>query len=325
MSHVGNLDGTCRIPIKPDGEGYVGRECPGCKGYFKVTLGTGLPGTSQCYCAYCGFSGEQSDFFTREQLEYVKSYVMRQVTEAVIKDLKGLEFEHSPSGPFGIGISLKVSGKPHPIRCYREKRLETEVVCEKCSLRYAVYGEFAFCPDCGVHNSLQILCKNLELTEKELSLSANLGDDELRAYLVHDALENVVSAFDGYGREACRVHAAREGVPGKLENMSFQDLAGARKRVQKVFGLDLAAGLEPREWDIACRNFQKRHLLAHKMGVVDDAYLKATNDPEAVKGRRVTVTREAVTTFAASVRKLGTHLSEQLQRFSNPPAAGRNP
>ena len=32
---------------------------------------------------------------------------------------------------------------PHPIRQYREKRLETEVVCDRCTLHYAIYGVFA--------------------------------------------------------------------------------------------------------------------------------------------------------------------------------------
>ena len=96
-----------------------------------------------------------------------------------MKDLKSLEFEHKPSGPFGIGISLKLEpSAPHPIRYYREKKLETEVICDACTLRYAIYGVFGWCPDCGVHNSLQILIKNLELANKELAL-AEAVDKEL--------------------------------------------------------------------------------------------------------------------------------------------------
>jgi len=65
-----------------------------------------------------------------------------------------------------------------------------------------MYGVLGWCPDCGAHNSLQILSKNLELSRKELSLAETL-DTEMAEHLVGDALENVVSAFDGFGRELC--------------------------------------------------------------------------------------------------------------------------
>jgi hypothetical protein len=33
---------------------------------------------------------------------------MRRVTDTLTKDLKSLEFEHTPKGPLGIGISMKL-------------------------------------------------------------------------------------------------------------------------------------------------------------------------------------------------------------------------
>jgi hypothetical protein len=57
-----------------------------------------------------------------------------------------------------------------PIRYYREMQLETEVVCDRCTLKSAIYGVFGWCPDCGVHNSRQILTANLEFARKELTL-----------------------------------------------------------------------------------------------------------------------------------------------------------
>ena len=62
-------------------------------------------------------------------------------------------------------------GLQPPIRYYRESQLETEVVCANCTLRYSVYGVFAFCPDCGQHNSLQILGKSLEMVGKILEMT----------------------------------------------------------------------------------------------------------------------------------------------------------
>lgn len=289
------------VAIKSDEDGYVGRECPvgSCLGYFKITFGTGLKGPAPCHCPYCGHTGDQNTFWTREQVEYAHSVAMRQVTDALHRDLKSLEFDHKPQGGFGFGISLKVTaGQPHPIRYYREKKLETHIVCENCTLRYAIYGVFGWCPDCGVHNSRQILTKNLELAQKELAL-ADAAEGELAEHLIGDALENAVSAFDGFSRAI----SAQIG-----HEIRFQSLPGARRNVQDVFGFDFSDVVDAKEWDFICRMFQKRHLLSHKMGVIDDEYVQKANDPTAMAGRKVTIGQDEVQVSLALVQRMGERL-----------------
>ena len=305
MNQLRNLGNQFNIPIRPDKGGYVGRECPikECLGYFKITLGTGIKGPAPCFCPYCGHSGASNTFFTQDQIEYAKSVVLRKVTDAFHADLKSLEFEQKPQGAFGIGISMKVhASAPRPIRYYREKQLETEVLCDNCTLRYAIYGVFAWCPDCGVHNSLQILTKNLDLAKKELAL-AEATEKELAVHLVGDALENVVSAFDGFGREICLQKAA---------DIHFQNLIGARRRVREALGIDFADVLTPIDWEFACRVFQKRHLLAHKLGVIDAEYVQKANDPTAVAGRKISVSSDEVILAISIIEAMGRRLFETI-------------
>jgi hypothetical protein len=301
------------ISIPKDEEGYLGRECPNeaCRGYFKIVDGTGLPGQVPCHCPYCGHAGKHDTFFTQEQIAYVESYALNKLSKALIQDLKDMEFTHKPRGPFGIGFSLRVSGRPIPIRECRDKTLETHVVCDHCTLKYAIYGVFAYCPDCGVHNSLQILNKNLELYGKLLDL-AKQADLGMAEHLTGNALEDAVSAFDGFGRETCRVRAAKATDPAKAEGMSFQNLDGARKRVQDLFAVDLSAAVTADEWDFASGCFQKRHLLSHTMGVVDDDYLKKAKDPSAVLGRKVSITPDEVTKLLSLLKKMGEYLLTNL-------------
>jgi hypothetical protein len=299
-SNLDRLGSQFSIPIAADDEGYLGRECPiqDCLGYFTITPGTGIKGPAPCYCPYCGHKGESNTFFTQEQIEYAKSVVLRKVTDALHRDLKSLEFDHKPRG-FGIGLSLKVKAStPLPIRYYREKELETAITCDSCTLRYAIYGVFGWCPDCGIHNSLQILLKNLELARKELALAAR-ADAELANHLISDALENAVSAFDGFGRELCRRKSA---------DIRFQSLTSARRKVQDAFGFDFADTLRVDEWDTARRAFQKRHLLAHKMGVIDEDYLQKANDTGAILGRRIALSRAEVETSIRIVESMGRRL-----------------
>jgi hypothetical protein len=315
--HVKRLGNQMTVSFSPDEDGFVGRECPApeCLGYFKIQVGTGLKGENlPCNCPYCGFSAEQSQFFTQEQIEYAKSVVFRKISEAVMNDSKDTfrSVEIKSSGIFGIGLKFTVEGKLHPIKYYREKQLETEVICEHCTLRYTIYGVFAFCPDCREHNSLQILEKNLDLCLKQVELAQQSNDPALAAQLVPNALEDAVSAFDGFGREVCRVHAGSIVHSGKAK-LSFQNLPGARDSIRTCWGFDFSANVTPDEWLFACRCFQKRHLLAHKMGIVDEAYLRNASDTTASVGRKIAIAPDEVKSLAAILRKLGTSLSNEMR------------
>jgi len=311
MNHLRRLGSRLRIPIPRDAEGYIGRECPNpdCEGYFKIVSGTGLRGDIPCHCAYCGHTAGQSEFHTQDQIEYAKSVVIRQVTDAVVKDLNSLVCNIKPRGPFGIGLTMKVkAGPPRPIHWYREKQLETHVECRNCTLKYAVYGVFAFCPDCGQHNSVQILEKNLELVNKMLDIAAE-RDAEVAAKLIENALEDCVSAFDGFGRELCRVYAAKSADACKAEKVSFQNLEGATRNVRDLFGVDLHASLTAQEWKAAVIGFQKRHLFAHRMGVVDEEYVQRTGDTSAVVGHKTRIAADEVRDLVRVLGKLAGFLS----------------
>lgn len=314
-SNLERLGSSIRVPLTTDGKGYLGRECPSCESYFKITLGTGITESDPpCHCPYCGHCAGQDQFYTQAQIEYARSVAMNQITGAVIKDLKSLEFSSTPRGAFGIGISLKVEGRPTPIRPYLELQLEEEVTCDNCTLRYTVYGRFAFCPDCGRHNSRQILDKNLSLVEKTLNHAGGQIESELANQLIAAALQDVVSAFDGFGRETCRVHADKATDPAKAASVSFQNLNRAQRRVQDLFSIDLTAAIDSQEWNFVCQCFQKRHLLAHRMGVVDEAYVQAVNDPEAVVGRKIRIGADEVKRLLEQISMLGSFLTSELDK-----------
>ena len=317
MDHVSRLGNRISVRIPADGNRFTGRECPrpDCEGYFKIELGTGLKGDGlPCHCPYCGHVAGHDQFWTKEQFQYAKSVAMRKITDAIHKDLKELEFDHKPEGAFGIGFSMKFeAGRQPPIHYYREKQLETEVVCTSCTLRYSVYGVFAFCPDCGQHNSIQILDKSLEVIGKMLEM-ATTAETVLAERLIENALEDCVSTFDGFGRELCRVHANKARTPAKAEKMNFQNLEHARKGFLDLFRIDLFATVEPEEWRAAVVAFQKRHLIAHRLGVVDHDYVNKTGDTHAVVGRKTVIDADEVKRLAKTINRLAPRMVARLEK-----------
>ena len=195
------------------------------------------------------------------------------------------------------------AGRQPPIHYYREKQLETEVVCTSCTLRYSVYGVFAFCPDCGQHNSIQILDKSLEVIGKILEM-ATRAEKVLAERLIENALEDCVSTFDGFGRELCRIHAYKARTPAKAEKMNFQNLEGARNGFLDLFGVDVSTAVEPADWRAAVMAFQKRHVIAHKLGVIDQDYVTKSGHTRAVVGRKIVVDDGEVKELVRIIKKL---------------------
>jgi hypothetical protein len=171
---------------------------------------------------------------------------------------------------------------------------------------------FGFCPDCAVHNSLQILHKNLELVDKLLAV-AETQEAPVAQHLIENALEDCVSAFDGFGRETCRVFAPKAVKPEKAAEIRFQNIAAARDRVREQFRIDFAATTAPADWKHILRAFQKRHLLAHKMGVVDEDYLSATGESSSLIGRKVSITCNETRELAGHLKALGGDLFHLLE------------
>ena len=247
-----------------------------------------------------------NEFWTKEQIEYAKSVAFRRLSDAFVRDLKQLEFDHKPRGEFGIGISMKLKpGTPPPIRYYREQAMETHITCAECTLEYAVYGVFAFCPDCGIHNSLQVLQKNIALVRKQLALADSQADNEFRRHLTEDALENCVSAFDGFARERARAFSSHCSAPQAAESLRFQNLRRSGARLKAVFGVDLQNLTPVADWEFAHVCFMKRHVLAHAAGVIDQDYLDETKGGPELLGRRVAVIAADVDRFATIVEEMG--------------------
>ncbi len=301
-----------KIELQTNGEGFTGRECPAsdCEKYFKIQFGTGLPGEFPCTCPYCGHRGSHNNFMTKDQNKYIKSVALRHVGGMIHKELKKLE--RRPKQNQLISIGIKVRGYRTPLHYYNEKELEQIVVCDNCTLRYTIYGTFGFCPDCSEHNSHQILNANLELAEKLLNLAEDT-ETEVATKLIENTLEDAVSTFDGFGREICSVYAEKASDSTKAKRISFQNLERAAAQVSELFSINIRDALTDQEWAFVLKCFQKRHVLAHKMGVIDGDYVRKTGISPSLVGRKVNIYTQDAKNLCAQLRVIGKNLSNGLR------------
>lgn len=300
------------IPIHPGEDGYLGRECPNpdCKKYFKILPSGELEG--DCYCPYCGYKGDIRTFPTIDQLKYAASHVIREAADNLMKELKKLEFDSKSSGSSGFSFSMRVEpGAPYPLHVYSEKDLETHITCGNCTLKYAVYGVFAYCPDCGEPNTLQIFYENIKLIHKAIENSKS-ADPKLAQNMIENAFEDCVSTFDGFGRELCNIHRAKSKFPDRIHKINFQSLDSAKENFKIHFNIDLDQGIRSEEWSIANISFQKRHVLAHKLGIIDEEYIRRSGDTKAILGRKVSITSDDTLILIPIIEKLAGYMVESL-------------
>ncbi|PKO03587.1 MAG: hypothetical protein CVU43_01690 [Chloroflexi bacterium HGW-Chloroflexi-5] len=305
------------ISLPTDERGFIGRQCPNpkCHSYFKIKPGTGIIGKEiPVHCPYCGHIGDSSDFVTPDQLEYAKSIAVREFQKSLGNMVSnwGRDLERSTRGGF-IQFKVEYKENPQPIQYYREKKLETLTTCSSCTLEYSVFGLFSFCPDCGIHNSIQIFNQNLELAKKMVSLAKELVDADLSIRLIEESLQSVISALDGFGRVICNAAKNKAKLPEKIEGISFQNIQKAKTEIITQFGFDISSSINDEEWKFVNTCFQKRHLLAHSFGIVDQKFVDKTNDTSIKIGKRIFVSEEEVINLITFVKLIGAGMSERIR------------
>ena len=196
------------IPLSPDDDGMIGRECPNenCQPrYFKVSS----PGR-ELICPYCGEVASIQRFHTKEQIEWVKSLIARDVQLSIQDALKSsIKPLHSKSGFLSMSVEFK-SGYIPNVRPYTEEKLKRIVQCDKCKGNYAVYGVSYNCPFCGHGNLLLHVKRSVEIIRSQLEaeqLVKEKAGAEAVYHLWGNCLEDIVSLFEGFQVNILKEHA----------------------------------------------------------------------------------------------------------------------
>lgn len=296
------MEKKIEIMFPTDEHGLTGRECHVCGGYFKVKDGTGLP-TTECICPYCEHKDSSNEFLTKEQKEYVKSYIGREVLgpelRKIAQSLRNLE--RSTRGGF-LQIKVTTSGLNFPLKYYSERDLETHVICDSCGLEFAIYGVFANCPDCGRLNALTILKKSMEVENKKLRFldSLDSSETELKEAVLSDVLSGGVSSFDGFGKGLRAKYP--EVFPEQPKNL-FQNLVSLSSCLETSLGTSLRVLIGDEAFKFLVKWFQVRHLYEHNMGVIDEDFVRKVEGSDHLKGKKYPLDRKEIEKVLNAVKK----------------------
>lgn len=330
LRELRSLDGRqVSVPIDCDENRYVDKECPAtnCEFQFKVKDDdwTKICRDDAVWCPMCGHSAPAKSWFTKAQVAHAKrqtrNFIESKIDGAMRADAKAFN-SRQPKNSL-ISMSMKVGGAPHyssyMIPAAASEEMQLEIACEKCACRFAVIGSAYFCPSCG-HNSVdrvfddslrKIRAKkdNIELVRNAIAGIGKKDEAELTCRsMIESCLWDGVTAF----QKCCEglYESSNPAVDAPMN--AFQRLSQGSDLWKARVGVAYSDILSVPEQARLKLLFQKRHILAHNDGIVDQRYINESGDTSYKVGQRIAVTAVDVDDMVAGISKLITEIRKSV-------------
>lgn len=278
------------------------------------------PRSSQTVCPYSGVIAADQEFTHPDDVKAARAVVEHAVfadAEAEIaRMLEGINRSMPQNSLIKIQANVEKKFRPKPRFLRRD--LLRELICQDCSRDYGVYALALFCPDCGAPNLRLHFAREAELVGTQADLADSLGEgkDELAYRLLGNAQEDVLTAFEAT-LKAVYLHGVAQHLdapqPAKPVKNDFQNIDIAAKRFAEL-NLDPFDHLSKADLATLNLNIQKRHIIGHNLGVIDDKF--ATHAQDAKLGETVHLVGEDIGEFAKICQRVVDRLDDWLAGIS---------
>lgn len=326
------------IDLPLDEKGSIDRRCPSseCGRHFKVVYDDWRDKVpdERAFCPYCRFEQDPQDWNTSDQEEHIRSvglaHVQGIIDRAMQSDAHRQNMRERSRPRRGlIDISMTMDFKPRPrpliVPLSMAEALRQDFSCEVCACRWSSLGSSFFCPACG-HNSAAVMFDRTidtvrKLIEQLPGIMGGLPDtdtaEDAKRQIMEDQIGRLVGAFERLGEALCEsLPASRRAL--KKGNI-FQRIDDASDWWQQSVGAGFDAWLGLAELVRLRILYQRRHLLVHRQGIVDQAYLDRSGDVAYRLSQRIVVRPDDVSDLAGLLEKLAEGLRNAVQAI--PPGA----
>ena len=267
------------------------------------------PGPGQTVCPYTGHIADDDAFVHFSDIEAITKEIKHDVAADVSDWLGDWARDFNRRQPRSGFITMKMEHKPRhrPRPVAIRGDLLRDLSCDVCARSYAVYAIALYCPDCGAPNIALHFSREVALVHEQLALAAEQdGADrsELAFRLMGNAHEDVLTAFETTLKTVYR-HLVRRDMPEHVAELcgkkaignAFQNVGHGRKKYAPL-GIDPFVVLSEEALAHIALNIEKRHVIGHNLGIVDEHYVALTQTDQP--GETVTLIAEDIGRFADS-------------------------
>ena len=302
------------VPIEPDTEGYLDKECPSesCLFLFKIHDDdwSNIVRDEAVFCPSCGHVAPAKSWYPRAQVEAARDYALGTITNSMNKAMRAdaaASKGRRNSNSF-LSITLDVKGGRDavlvPVAAAEPMRLRT--ACEDCGCRYSYVGAAYFCPSCGANSASHTFTQTLNTIRTAAGLGETLritlDPDEAEVMirtLLEKAIQDTVMSFQRLNEQLYQRHCGKIARRNALQNLD----AGS-DLWKGEFGHRYVDLIGRTKLDELRVYFQQRHLLAHQLGIVDQDYIDRSGDKTYAVGQRLFIRDTAVRDFADLIEEL---------------------
>lgn len=306
------------ITLHSDEKGYYDRECPNenCLFTFKINMDDWKEKVSdeEVHCPICGHVDTSDKWWTQQQLESMEeiaaSWAMNYIQDELDKSFGKLA--RSTHNNKYMKITYKpgrrISFVNNPIG--QSEEWETDITCEKCGTRYSVIGSAYFCPCCGYNSAVSAFSESLDSIEKMLKsmgemkeiFASSYGRDKAETMcreMLESTIGDIVSAFQKVA--SCQY----DNLTGKTSRVNdFQMVDKGSRLFEEATGKAYSEWLSDTELSNMNMLFQRRHLIEHNNGMVDQKYIEKSGDHSYAVGQRLVVKESDAHALLSIIRKL---------------------
>lgn len=326
------MTSTISVPLSLDEKGFIDRSCPKCSYRFKMKDScwpkSKMGGLSwartiaYAFCPMCGHKAASDNWHTPEQIKAAERIALEKAKQQVLSQIDksfaqlSRSFSHNPF----IKMEYRPSFSYRHIntRTPFDRALERNIVCSKCNASYAVVGSAFFCPVCGENTVVASFASAMSNISKALdalpaakkvfeeSGGIDFAKDQIR-HLTERSVGDIISTFQSF---ALRLYEDLGGHGARPND--FQRLNRGSELFEELTGKAYSEWVTTDQLIFMTLMFQRRHLLEHNNGLVDQRYLDQTNDLGYKIGERIVVRVDDVRKLQSITLALGNGLLSQL-------------
>jgi hypothetical protein len=262
------------------------------------------------FCPYCDCRAPAAAFTTENQHAFLNRIRELWLTATASRENVTIDLDN-------IASELPQN---RPSWTPREEQQQFHFVCEKCKMSSDVLGEYASCPACGYRNSLVVFKRHWEELETEFRRAdVEIQDPHEREKAWKSLLPRFVSAFEAMAGDV-RTQLLRLPMTVKrrkeVENLSFQRIIEAEERLRSWFAIEIFDGLKQDDGQFLNREFNRRHLLIHTAGRVDEDYIKKTKDESVRLNQTIRIRSNEIARLSQLLRQCTNSFFDQFANIS---------
>jgi hypothetical protein len=297
--------------IQSDQQSLWGRNCPHCEKYFR----TNHVVPEITHCPYCAEVAPSVAFVSKDQRVYLTACY----------DAFARAYRERRT----ISVGEENMSDVHSAWHYSEVKQQFHFKCDtdKCGTETDILGDYGFCPRCGRTNARKLFNEEIDrMLGRWEETNQNVADRSARKEVWADITVKSVSAFEPFAKHVrlkLLLLPMTERRRKQLEDLSFQRPLTANDSLMQWFDVGLLEWLgnatipkrtiPPEEVAFIKKMVQRRHILIHNRGIVDQEYLGLSGDTSLVLGERISIRSAEAKRFLERVRDMGLNLLDNVE------------